>query len=315
MSNSYLTTANVLKLGDDQDVGIVSAVLAGSPLLNVMPARAVPGIEYSYLRKTVNPTAGFRAVNTGLENSTGTKIRVPVSLKILDASFALDKAVADADIRGREVAIAEESKDHLESGMFTGEGQILYGTDSTNGFDGIATVLADLGNPHVIDAGGTAGSGDSEATSVFFIRFGDQDVHVLWGKNGELVIGDPVVQRIDDGTGKFYTGYYVDISAWMGLQIGSDLSVVRICNITQEQGHTMNDDLAAAALSLFPAGKGPNAVVMSRRSRYQIQTSRTAVNPTGAPAPIPTDLFGVPVIVSEAVSNAETIVTQPAPEE
>ena len=49
--------------------------------------------------------------------------------------------------------------------------------------------------------------------------------------------------------------------------------------------------------------------VMNRRSLRQLQNSRTATNPTGAPAPIPDSAFGVPIIVTDAIVSTEALLT------
>jgi hypothetical protein len=44
---------------------------------------------------------------------------------------------------------------------------------------------------------------------------------------------------------------------------------------------------------------------MSRTSLFELQASRTATNPTGAPAPFPTEAFGVPIIVTDSIPEDE----------
>ncbi len=61
-------------------------------------------------------------------------------------------------------------------------------------------------------------------------------------------------------------------------------------------------------LALFPAGKAPSYIVMNRTSLKQLQQSRTATNATGAPAPFPSEAFGVPIIVTDSIVSTEAIV-------
>jgi hypothetical protein len=46
---------------------------------------------------------------------------------------------------------------------------------------------------------------------------------------------------------------------------------------------------------------------MTRRSRGQLRNSRTATNATGAPAPMPTEVGGVPIEVTDSLSNVEAL--------
>jgi hypothetical protein len=48
-------------------------------------------------------------------------------------------------------------------------------------------------------------------------------------------------------------------------------------------------------------------LVMNRRSLQQLQASRTATNPTGSPAPFPQSAFNLPIVVSDAVTNSESV--------
>ena len=71
----------------------------------------------------------------------------------------------------------------------------------------------------------------------------------------------------------------------------------------------MTDALLAQLIEKFPAGRGPNYLVMNRRSLRQLQASRTATNPTGAPAPFPSEAFGIPIVVTDAISSTEALLS------
>jgi hypothetical protein len=71
----------------------------------------------------------------------------------------------------------------------------------------------------------------------------------------------------------------------------------------------LTDALIYSLLELFPAGEPPTLLLMNRRSRAQLQASRTATNATGAPAPLPTMVENIPILASDGVLNAETEVS------
>ncbi len=312
MADAFLTLSDLTTINDanlaDRDI---SDLLDDAPLLARLAADVVPGTDHKYVKETSAPVVGFRAVNDGLENTKSADTLVTINLKILDASFAIDKALADAYIGGPEAYIGRGAARHLKSAFFHAEKQILSGTgNEADGFNG----LPDDGNLNavaddmVVNGGGTT---DSTASSVWAIRSaGDMnDCVAIAGDNGKIDIGDSVVQRLAGSSTGSYPAYYTPIQGWLGLQIGGKYSVGRLANVTEDSGKTLSDSMLADLLSVFPAGRGPNYLVMSRRSLKQLQQSRTATNATGAPAPFPSEAFGVPIIVSDGVSDVETLVS------
>lgn len=305
MPATFKTTADVLKFGDAMDADLASNVLDDAPLIAALPARDVKGNVYKYRRKISNPTVGFRDENDGRENSTGEYESVTTNLAILDASFTLDVAVASADERGTEAALAEEGVDHLRAQFFGAEQQILYGSD-TKGFEGLADLLNLTANPMVISATGTSANA---ASSVWAIVEGPSDVQVLWGEGGVIDIGDPIIQRIAGQTTGHLPAWFTPITGWGGLKIGSKYSAARLCNLTEQAGKGLTDALLGKLHALFPASRKPTKYVMSGRSQEQLRADRTATNPTGKEAPLPEEFLGVPIIVTDSVSDAEAIVT------
>jgi len=307
MADAYMTSTDVAKFNDaDLDIGIVSDVLNDAPLLAAMAARSIPGYTYKYLKKTANPSTGFRSENDGRENTKGTFSNVTVTLAILDASFQMDVAVAEADERGASAALAQQALDHLQSAMFHAESEIITGAGS-GGFAGLADqTVGHIGGAMNVNAGGTTADTGS---SVYLVRSGLSDCHVVWGSEGSIDVGDTsIIKAAGSSTGSF-PAYYTPISAWVGLQIGSNYSMGRICNLTEDSGKGLTDDLISQALEKFPAGRGPSHLVMNRRSHGQLQRSRTATSPTGAPANFPENVHGVPIVVSDAISSTEALLS------
>ena len=268
MADVFQTTSDVTKFNDAElNIGIVSDVLDDAPFLRAMAARTIPGYTYKYLKKTANPAVGFRAANDGRENTKATYSNVTVTAAILDASFAVDVAVAQSDERGAMAHLGTQAVDHLRSAFAHAETEIIYGSDS-NGFTGLAgqTNLDGLSDAQVVNAGGTTADTGS---SVWLVRSGLMDSHVVWGQEGVIGIGDTVIQRLAGSSTGTYPAYYTPITAWMGLQLGSVYSVVRIANITEDSGKGLTDSLISQALSEFPARRGPSFMVMSRRSQQQ----------------------------------------------
>ncbi len=305
MADSFLTTSDVAKFNDsDLDIGIINDVLNDAPVLSAMAARSIAGNTYDYLKLTTSPTVGFRSENDGRENSKSQYTKVTVSCKILDASHSMDVAVAESDERGASAALATEAVNHLRAALFNAEKEIING-DQSGGFGGFADEISALSNAMCVDAGGsTADTG----SSVWAVKTGLSDSHIVFGQNGVINIGETVVQRLSGTTGT-YPAYYTPISAWMGLQLGSAYSVGAIRNITEDSSAKLTDDMIADLLSKFPAGRAPDFLVMSRRSLAQLQQSRTSYSPSGAPAEIPSSSFNTPIIVADSVGDTDALIS------
>lgn len=308
MADSFLALADLVKINDarlaDREI---TDLLDEAPLLAKLAADTSPDTTHRYVKETGAPVVGFRAVNAGRDNSKSADTLVTIDLKVLDASHAIDVALAQGYGKGIDPFLAREALRHLRAAFSVYEKQVLNGTvdGDAGGFVGLADALL-LANAMVVNAGGTTADTGS---SVYAIRTtpDKNNVTVIAGQSGNIDIGETVIQRILDGDGKSYPAYYTPISAWLGLQIGSAHSVGRLANLTADSGKTLDDDKIADLLSKFPSNRGPNYLVMNRRSLAQLRQSRTATNATGAPAPFPTEAYGVPIIVTDSILSTEAL--------
>ena len=309
MADSLYTLSDLAKINDQNLADVdISDLLQDAPLMAALSAStASNGTVHKYLKETGAPTVGFRAVNAGRDHSKSSDTDVSVNLKILDASFHVDKALADAYMKGGAAAmIAREAKRHLRAAFFAAEKQFINGTDNDgDGFTGFidAATLNDLSQTEtVIGAGGSA-----NLSSVYLIRTGDDDVSAVMGQDGNIVMGESLTQFVEDSSGKKFPAYMTPITGWLGLQVGSKYSIIRIANI-DAGSNVVTDDLIYQALSLFPVGRQPNLIAMNRRSLRQLRESRTSTNAIGAPAPRPTEIDGISIVATDGILNTETAV-------
>jgi hypothetical protein len=138
---------------------------------------------------------------------------------------------------------------------------------------------------------------------------------MIGGQNSAFELEDFRVQMINDAAGNPYSAYVAGLTAWIGMQIGNQNSVRRIANLTADSGKGLTDLLLSDALATFPVGFMPDAIFMSRRSRSQLQKSRTVVlqgsgkarpdQPTLAP--LPTEYDGIPIVVTDSILNTDAI--------
>jgi hypothetical protein len=312
MADVYATLTGLALLNDRNvnDLGC-SDLFDDAPLMKTLAATiASNGTNHKYLKQTTTAGAGFRTPGTGLFNTVSVDTQVTIALQIADASFTVEKSLADGYYKGAAEYVAREMRRKIRATMFLCEQQLIGGTGAANaaGFAGIADTLSALANSMVVNAAGTTATTGS---SVYLIRTNDlgTDCQVVIGNGGNIAVGETVVQRTDDGSGKHYAGLYTPVEGWLGLQLGSANSIARIANLTADSGKGLTDLLITKALGLFPASRQPNLIVMGRRSLQQLQNSRTSYNPTGAPAEIPNQAFNIPIVVTDGIGVVEALIT------
>lgn len=296
----------------------VSDLLKASPFIStLMMEPSSNGTTHKYVKETGAPVVGFRAENVGREMDSSDDTLVSIDLKILDFSWQVDVAVANAWRKGREHYIAREGKRHLAQALLTFERQVINGivgasdsagaSGSAAGFTGFrdAATINQTGDAMVVNA---AGSTADTASSVYAVRLAEDGVTGVYkGDSDPFSLEETmIVPSISSGALKFPT-YYTAGCGWLGLQVGSAYDIGRIVNLMAST-QVLTDDMIADLLSKFPVGRKPTHLLMGRRSWKQLQDSRTATTTTGAPAPFPQDSFGVPIIVTDAIGATEELV-------
>lgn len=310
MADDYLAVADLLGDALDLSDADISDLRDAAPLVARLPAEeSSNGETHKYVKETGAPVVGFRAPNAGRDFDSSADTVVTVTLKVLDFSWAVDKAIADVWRKGgAEALIAREGFRHIKAALFHYEKQLIYGTGAdASGFAGLAdnAQLNQASDAMVIDAGGTTAATGS---SVFFIRMGRDNCQAIYKGESTLMLGETVIQDFLDGSNMHYPAYYTPGCTWLGMQIGGAYSVGRIASITEDPGATLTDDLGYEMLSLFPPGQRSGMIaVMNARSIKQLRESRTATNATGVAAPWPADIAGVPIVETDAILNTETL--------
>jgi hypothetical protein len=279
--------------------------LNNAPFMQV--AAAVPASNetiHKWLRY-VNPSVGFREVNLGRETQKSVDTMVSVECEILDGTFGIDAALVKTYRKGGDTGwIAREAARHLNAMFFKAEQQVFQGVGvGTLGFLGLPdiTEYKFLDSARVKGAGGTTVGGQS---SVWLVRFGGEDVEVVMGHNGDITQEDPVIVEATPATGSgTFPKVYVPMHGWLGLKVGSTVtSAYRIANV-----ESLNDDMIFEALAEFGVGREPHAIFCTRKIRETLRKSRTATNNTGSPAPIPTEVGGIPVYATDGILNTEAV--------
>lgn len=287
----------------DPVVGLIEEVVTFSPEVQFGSARTIRGLNYRTLVRTALPGVAFRNANEGAALTKSTWENRLIECYTLNPRWECDKAVADRYEDGATAFIAMEADAMLKSSMIHLGSQFYYGTSNdSKGFPGLVAAY-DSTNMEV-DAGGTT---SSTGSSVWAVKFGAQGVQWVYGANGQLAMSDVSEQRVLDGSSNPYTAYCQELLAYVGLQVGNKYAIGRIRDLTEDSGKGLTDARIASLLEKFPVGYKPDYLFMNRRSLRQLQSSRTATNPTGAPAPFPSESFGIPIVVTDSITSTESL--------
>lgn len=311
MAYQYLTMLDLAKVnGSDQTVGLIEENLNAAPEAAILPARQVSGTSFKSLVRTAYPSGAFRAANQGVEPVKSTYLNRTHETFYYDLQLEMDAAIASADENGPEHALAMEADGAARGYMLDIGPQVWYGrnTDAL-GFPGAVEVVD---STMIVDA---TGSTASTGSSVWAICAMPKFFELIFGKNTVLEVGEWRKQTITRSS-KELTAWKNSLEGWVGAAFYSKYAVGQIKNLTAQTGKTLTDSLLADLIQAFPIGVKPTHFFMSRRSRAQLQKSRTVTlfgQGTGRPdqpilAPIPTDYDGIPIIATDSILNTETIV-------
>lgn len=288
-----------LKAGDEFPV--VNEVISRVPELDIFPV--VPRSERSFTVsvRTSNPTASFRHANEGTASSIATFENRTFAMQLLEGLINIDKkgiAMGASDDGAR--VMLQHMTGAAESAAQALVNQLWYGTiKDAKGFPG----LYELYDPtNDVNAGGS-----SATSSVWMVEMGVEGPTLYSGNGDGLAMGEwkETLHTLSDG--KSLEVLYNTIGGYFGLTLFSKLKAIRIKNIDAGSNKLTDTLLYSAIQKAEEIGMRPTHCFMTPRSQFQLRASRTATNPTGAPAPIPTIVpdTNVPIISTINLSNAE----------
>jgi hypothetical protein len=311
-----MAQANLLDIaklnGSDTIVGLIEETLTYAPEVQIMPARTIRGTSYKIASRVSYPGVGFRAANEG---STPTKSEFEnqlIECYILSGAVQADVAVARAYEDGEQAWKDIESVGVMRQAMIELGSQVIYGTShQAKGFPGLQAIHTAFNSGLVVDAGGTsAGTG----SSVYGINTDTQGVQLVFGAGTTFELGEWRIENV--GTSSVYPAHVANLTAWVGMQVGSKYSVGRLKDATADSGMGVTDAKLAELLSKYPVGYRPNYWLMNRRSAFQLQVSRSATTiqsgvktSSGSEifAPLPTESNGISIVITDSILNDEAL--------
>lgn len=318
-----MPTLNFLDLAkansNDAVGGIIEDLTNVSPELTAFPVEDLGQgqLNYQTLHRTARPTVEFAHAGEGFTPSKSELRLVEHECFRFGGRVEAFKHIADNYRRGGAAGYkAFETKGVLDAALQTIGRQIWYGTSvDSKGFPGLKA-FTPFGGTYTYNAGGTTAS---TASSIYFVKFGEEFIELKAGRarngSGIMDLPDFIVESILDANNKKAWAYVSELSSYLGLQTAAAHSVVRISNVTADSGKTCTDALLSEGLSLFPAEFMPDMIFMSRRSRKQLQNSRTVTlfgqgktRPDQSNiAPTPIDFEGIPIKATDNILNTDTI--------
>ncbi len=300
-----------------KETKLIEANIAYAPELERFPARTINGTSYHTLLRTGLPSAQFTGVNEGVDPSKSTYENKLVECFPVRSVIEIDKALISAD-NSQSSLEYDESTGVTQAVMRLIGRQVYYGRAAgkgdPKGFIGLQDVVL---NQMLVSAGGTTAD---TASSVYFVKFGESDVQLVFGNKNVLTLAPFRDETLRDKNNKPFDGRIAHLTGWAGIQVVNPNSIVRIANLTADSGKGLTDALLAEAYNRFPAGYVPDAIFMTRRSRSQLQASRSALvslqgngksGSLGGGAgyvPTPTEFEGIPIIATDSLLNNEAIV-------
>lgn len=306
--------------GSDVTLGLIEENLNAAPEVQILPARSIKGTSFKGLVRTAYPTTGFRAANGANQPTKSTYVNKMFETYYYDGQMEVDNATATADEQGPDHALAMEADGHGRAFLLTSGKQFWYGTGTNGdalGFPGAHDIVA--GNTTLlIDATGTT---SSTASSIYAVVALPKFFELILGNNTVLNVGQWRMQSITrtvGGVAGEVTAWKNSLEGWIGSAFYSKWAVGRIKNVTADSGKGATDTLLASLIAAFPVGVKPTHIFMSRRSRKQLQISRT-VTLYGGPgnqkpgsnlatiAPVPTEYDGIPIVATDSILDTEAI--------
>ena len=309
------TALDIAKLNAGSDgTQLIEANKNVAPELSLVPAFSIDELSYTSLRRISVPEGGF--ANIGQGTAPGVSQYENGKFQCFQYKNFIEEAKdkASAYRRGAAAFLALTLSGAYQGAMRLLGRTFYYGANggSIGGGTGACPGILDLYDKAnmVIDAAGTT---DGTASSAWFIKWGNQqdgNVSFVFGNNRGLaplpnwieamIVPDPVANPT-----KKTHGWQNELSAAIGVSLADPSCVVRIKKITGDNGKGMTDALGQLAMEKFPVGIVPDVVLMTRRTRRQLQQSRvTSLVPK---PPLPTDVEGIPIIVTDSISNAEAL--------
>lgn len=302
-----VTLLDVAKLDAGIGSPIIDETVIHAPEVSVFPVDTITGATIELSVQVGTPEVGFRNANEGRDFVKGVFDSRIFQTQVIEQPIAVDiQGVLNASKNPGRLLMAEAANvtkavlNHI--GIQTWYGGTEQAVADAKAAPGIIA-QSNAAATHVYDA-----QGASAKTSVWFLQLGTDVCGHIYGNDTTLNYGSAWNEEtIEDANGKKLRALVNWISGRVAPRLANKNCAVRIKNIAASS-QVLTDAMLFQGLKLCDElGMTPNSLWMAPRSLYQLRDSRTATNPVGAPAPLPTEWNGIPIYMTKNISIAETV--------
>lgn len=323
VGSNYLTLADVRRQTDANDdiANIVEILALSTPLTEDAPVfEANSGNRHLTTIRTGLPRPTWRKLYEGVMPTKGTTAQVYETTGFMEDWSEVDAKLVDMSKNPRKLR-ANEARAHIMGIGQELEQTLWYGNTDVwperfNGLDIRYNSLSAGNGGQIIDAGGTG----SDNTSIWFIRWGEDSVHLIYPEGSSLGLrrDDKGMQTKELNDGSLYDVYREKFQMDAGLAVRDWRAIARIANldVSNLRSGVGAPDLISLMLDAYyaldkPAMPNGNlaiyvprtlGVTLHKQALDKINNNLTLDTIEGRPI---TRFMGAPIRVSDSILTTE----------
>jgi len=296
------TLLDAIKLHPDETFqGVVNEAVKLSPEMQILPVRTIPTMTYKALVRTGNPAVSFRRANEGVPDTKATFVEKLFQTYAFDHQVKIDKLLRDEmGEQGFGVLMEQHQVGALQGAFDLVSSQLYYGNPELDkGFPGLISQYAD-DTAHYVDA---TGSANKYSVWGLNTQMGNSGLVFGGGRASGIDQGPWELKDVQDTNNNTYQAFCSYLYGNVGFELVNKNAAMRIKNLsTTDAGKGLTDALLNQLWTkALRNGTRFDTLLMPPEAVEQLRAARTATNPTGAPAPRPTDWNGIPIVETAGI--------------
>jgi len=211
------------------------------------------------IQRNIQPIGEHRIYNKGVGKAATQTSVIRDRIAILSAYSQVDAKLIEHS-GNKAAALMSESVAIIKGMGLTQAETIVYGDETKpDEFAGLMSRRNSLGDPNVIDAGGTG----SNLTSIYLCAIGQDLLHLIYPKSSKsvgVIREDRGLVDVQDEKGREYPAYKNYFEAQYGITVKVPDALKRICNIPKDISGDDLVDLIIEASYKLPQGASTYAM-------------------------------------------------------